>query len=45
MREETFGVGPESHMPDALWLQRVRVLPRPKPGRKMAGPGLMTGRR
>ena len=38
MSEETFGVGPEYHIPDALWLQMVRVLPPPKARQKDGRP-------
>jgi transposase len=38
MSEETFGVGPESQIPDALWLQIVRVLPPPKARKKDGRP-------
>lgn len=38
MSEETFGVGPEYHIPDALWLQMVRVLPPPKARKKEGRP-------
>jgi transposase len=29
MSEETFGVGPEDQIPDALWRQMLQVLPPP----------------
>jgi putative transposase len=38
MSEETFGVGPEYQIPDALWLQMVRVLPTPKARKKDGRP-------
>jgi putative transposase len=38
MSEETFGVGPEYQIPDALWLQMVRVLPPPKARKKEGRP-------
>jgi putative transposase len=38
MSEETFGVGPEYQIPDALWLQMVRVLPTPKVRKKDGRP-------
>jgi hypothetical protein len=27
MNEEPYGIGREYHIPDALWLQMVRILP------------------
>jgi transposase len=38
MSEETFGVDPAYHIPDALWLQMVRVLPPPKARKKEGRP-------
>jgi putative transposase len=38
MSKETFGVGPEYQIPDALWLQMVRVLPPPKARKKEGRP-------
>jgi putative transposase len=38
MSEETFGVCPEYQIPDALWLQMVRVLPLPKAPKKDGRP-------
>ena len=38
MSEETFGVGPEYHIPDALWQQMVCVLPSPKARKKDGRP-------
>jgi hypothetical protein len=45
MSEATFGVAPEYHIPHVLWLQMCVSSPHSKPGRKMAGPGWMIGRR
>jgi putative transposase len=38
MSEETFGVGPEYQMPDALWRQMVRVLAPPNARKKDGRP-------
>jgi putative transposase len=38
MSDDTLGVGPEYHIPDALWFQMVRVLPPPKPRKKDGRP-------
>jgi transposase len=38
MSEEPFGVGPADHLPEALWLQLVRVLPPPKARKKEGRP-------
>jgi transposase len=38
MSEATFGVGPESQISDALWRQRVRVLPPPQARKKDGRP-------
>jgi putative transposase len=38
MSEETFGVGPEYQIPDALWLPMMRVLPPPKARKKDGRP-------
>ncbi len=38
MREEPFGVGPEDHIPDALWRHMVRVLPPPNARKKDGRP-------
>jgi putative transposase len=38
MCDDAFGVGPEYHIPDALWRQMVRVLPPPKARQKDSRP-------
>jgi putative transposase len=38
MPEDTFGVGPDYQIPDALWERMVRVLPLPTPKKKDGRP-------
>jgi transposase len=38
MPDDDYGVGPDSQIPDALWVQMGRVLPSPTPKKKDGRP-------
>ena len=38
MPDDDYGVGPDDQIPDALWVQMVRVLPPPRPQKQDGRP-------